>query len=68
MEFELEIGFIDHLQDVSTNNYKTIDNFHTLQNTTANAKSFQSAVTSFFPVKDLLHQLNLLFADPLTTD
>jgi hypothetical protein len=28
-------------------------NFHTLQTITAHAKSFQSAVTSHFPVTDL---------------
>jgi hypothetical protein len=32
--FGLEIGFTDHLQDVTTNNYNTIANFHNLQITT----------------------------------
>jgi hypothetical protein len=34
------------LQVVTTNNYNTIVNFHTLQITTVSAKSFQSAVSS----------------------
>jgi hypothetical protein len=32
--------FIDHLQVVTTNNYNTITDFHTLQITTVYAKSF----------------------------
>jgi hypothetical protein len=44
--FGLEILFIDHLQIVTTSNYIAITNFHTLQITTAHAKSFQSLVTS----------------------
>jgi hypothetical protein len=44
-DLDWEIGFIDHLQVVTTSNYNTIANFHTLQITTAHAKSFQSAVT-----------------------
>jgi hypothetical protein len=43
-DFELDIGFIDHLQVVNTNN--PITNFHTLQITTAHAKSFRSAAVS----------------------
>jgi hypothetical protein len=50
--FGLEIGFIDRLQVVNTSNYNTISNFHTLQITTAHAKSFQPAVTSRFLVMD----------------
>jgi hypothetical protein len=34
------IGFTDHLQIVTTNNYNTIAHFHTLQITTAHTKSF----------------------------
>jgi hypothetical protein len=65
----LETGFIDHLQVITTNDYNNIANFHTLQITTAHAKSFQSAFTSRFPVTDLpLHQLSLLFTDSLITD
>jgi hypothetical protein len=44
--FGLDIGFTDHLQVVTTNNYSTIANFHTLQVTAAHAKSFQVAVSS----------------------
>jgi hypothetical protein len=43
--FGLKIGFIDHLQVVTTNNYNTGANFHNLQITTAHANSFQSAVS-----------------------
>jgi hypothetical protein len=35
-----ETGFTDHLQVVTTSNYNTVTNFHTLQITTAHAKSF----------------------------
>jgi hypothetical protein len=40
--FGLDIGFIDHLytQLAATNNYNAIVNLHTLQITTAHAKSF----------------------------
>jgi hypothetical protein len=44
--FGLVIGFIDHLQIVTTSNYSVIANSHTLQFTTARAKSFQSAMSS----------------------
>jgi hypothetical protein len=56
--FGLEIGFTDHFntQLVITLNYSTIANFHTLQITTAHAKSFQSAVSS--PVVPLLKAYN----------
>jgi hypothetical protein len=53
MGFELEIGFIDHLQLITTSNCNTIADLHTLQITTAHAKSSQSAFTSHFPVTDL---------------
>jgi hypothetical protein len=46
--FGFESGFIDHLQVVTTGNYNTVANFHTLHITTARAKSFQSAVSSPF--------------------
>jgi hypothetical protein len=39
-------GFTDNLQVVTTSNYNTITNFHTLQITAAHAKSFRSAVSS----------------------
>jgi hypothetical protein len=38
----LEVGFIDHLQIVTTGNCNTIANLHTLQITTAHAKPSQS--------------------------
>jgi hypothetical protein len=50
--FGLEIGFIDH-NLMTTLNHSAIANLHTLQITTAHAKSFQSTVTSRFPVTDL---------------
>jgi hypothetical protein len=53
MWFGLKIGFIDHLQAATTNNYNTIANFHTLQITTAHAMSFQFDFASSFRVTDL---------------
>jgi hypothetical protein len=44
--FESEIGFTDHLQAVTANNYTTVPNLHTVQITTADAMSFQFAVSS----------------------
>jgi hypothetical protein len=46
--FGLDIGFIDHLniQLVITLNYSSIADLHTLQITTAHAKSFQFALPS----------------------
>jgi hypothetical protein len=44
--FGLEIGFIDHLQVLTTNHYSAIAALHTLQITTAHAKSFQFSVSS----------------------
>jgi hypothetical protein len=44
--FGLKIGFIEHLQIVTTSNYSNIANSHTLQLTTARTKSSQSAVSS----------------------
>jgi hypothetical protein len=44
--FALVIGFIDHLQIVTTSNCSANANSHTLQFTTAHAKSLYSAVYS----------------------
>jgi hypothetical protein len=49
----LEIGFIYHLQIVTTSNCNIIVNLHTLQITTAHAKPSHSASNSRFPVTDL---------------
>jgi hypothetical protein len=51
--WKLEIGFTDYLQIVTTNNYNAIANLHTLQITTAHAKTSQSAFTSRFLVTDI---------------
>jgi hypothetical protein len=40
--FGLDIGFIDHLHVVTTNNYNSIADFHTLQITRAHTKSFSA--------------------------
>jgi hypothetical protein len=45
MGFGSEIGFIEHLQIV-TSNYSAVANAHTLQFTTAYTKSSQSAMSS----------------------
>jgi hypothetical protein len=65
--FRSEIGFIDHLQMVNTSNGNTITNFHTLQISAAQVKSFQSAFICRFlvtdpnsfcaPIKTSLHRL-----------
>jgi hypothetical protein len=41
MGFGLVIGFIEHLQIVTTSNYSAITNSHTLQFTTEHTKSSQ---------------------------
>jgi hypothetical protein len=69
----LEIGFIDHLHDITTNNFNTIANFHILQFTTVHAKSFQSASVSGFPATDHSNGYSstapsLLFTDSLRTN
>jgi hypothetical protein len=35
MRFGLEMGFIDHVQIITTSNYNALTNLHTLQITTA---------------------------------
>jgi hypothetical protein len=37
---------MDHLQIVTTSNYNAVANLHTLQITIADAKHFQSAISS----------------------
>jgi hypothetical protein len=54
MEFGLVIGFIEHLQIITTSNYSTVTNSHTLQFTAAHTKSSQSAVSSQVDVPLLL--------------
>jgi hypothetical protein len=46
MEFGFVIGFIDHLQIVTTSNFNIIANSHMQQFTTSHAKSSQSALSS----------------------
>jgi hypothetical protein len=46
MGFELLIGFIEHLEVVTTSNYSAIANSHNLQFTIACIESSQSAVSS----------------------
>jgi hypothetical protein len=46
MGFGLIIGFIERLYLVTTNNYNTFTDLHTVQITTANTKSSQSPVSS----------------------
>jgi hypothetical protein len=54
-ELWLDTGLIDHFNTrlVTTADYRTIADLHTLQTTTVDNKSFQSAFTSRFPVTDL---------------
>jgi hypothetical protein len=44
--FGLLIGFVEHLQIITTSNYSAVANSHTLQFTTACTKSSQSDVSS----------------------
>jgi hypothetical protein len=44
--FGLVVGFIEHLQIITTNNYSAVTNSHTIQFTMACTKSSQSAVSS----------------------
>jgi Txe/YoeB family toxin of Txe-Axe toxin-antitoxin module len=44
--FGLVIGFIEHLQKITTNNWSAIANSHILQFPTARTKSSQSPVSS----------------------
>jgi hypothetical protein len=46
MEFELVIGFIELLQNITTNNYSANAKSHNLQFTAACMKSSQSAESS----------------------
>jgi hypothetical protein len=46
MDYGFVIGFIEHLQIVTTRNYSAIANSHTLQFPTARTKPSQSAVSS----------------------
>jgi hypothetical protein len=46
------IGFIDHLQNVTTRNYSAIAKSHTLQFTTAHTKFSQFLFTGCFLVTD----------------
>jgi hypothetical protein len=74
--FELDTGFVDHLQVVTTNNYSTVANSHTLLTTTAHAKFFQPTVSSLVVSQYRLlsvgilqlHRPSLLFTESLTTD
>jgi hypothetical protein len=48
----LVIGFIDHLQIVTTSNYSAVANSHTRQFTVAHTKFSQFVLTSCFLVMD----------------
>jgi hypothetical protein len=52
MGFEFIIGFIDHIQVVTTGNRSAVANIHALQITRAHAESSESAFTSRFLVMD----------------
>jgi hypothetical protein len=46
MRFGLVVGFIEHLQFVSTNNYSAVVNSHTIKFTTVLTKTSQSTASS----------------------
>jgi hypothetical protein len=46
--FGFVIGFIEHLEIVTTSNYSAIANSHALQFTTARTRSSQSALVTVF--------------------
>jgi hypothetical protein len=46
MEWFIVIGFIEHLQIVTTSNYSAVTNSHTLQFTTVHTESSQPAISS----------------------
>jgi hypothetical protein len=52
MGFGLLIGYIDHLHVITTNNYNTNADFHTLPISPAHDKSFQSALSRRFLATD----------------
>jgi hypothetical protein len=70
MGFGLVIGFIEHLQIVTTSNYSGIVNSHALQFTAARSKSSQSAVSSPVDIPLLLgshfHRLAAISHQPRT--
>jgi hypothetical protein len=53
LDWKLDLLITFNKQLVTTLNYSAITDFHTLQITTAHAKSFQSALISRFPITDL---------------
>jgi hypothetical protein len=68
MGFGLVIGFIEHLQNVTTSIYSNVTNSHTLQFSTARIKSSQSAVSSLLlPGNDFQHRRSLNFCDHVLT-
>jgi hypothetical protein len=46
MEFRLIIGFLEHLQIITTSNYRDVANSHTQQFVKTRTMIFQSAVSS----------------------
>jgi hypothetical protein len=59
MECGLVNGFIEHLQILTTCNYKAIANSHTLQFTTAHIKSSQFVFNSRFLATNSTNVLSL---------